>query len=61
LITFHDGWWPYFQLAFLALFSVGVNTQHPFDPKSLSSNGQPGINMCFEVLCPRSGLSTRHL
>jgi hypothetical protein len=25
LITFHDGWWPYFQLAFLALFSVGVN------------------------------------
>ncbi|MET4783650.1 hypothetical protein ABIB56_003672, partial [Glaciihabitans sp. UYNi722] len=26
LITFHDGWWPYFQLAFLALFSNGVNT-----------------------------------
>ena len=25
LITFHDGWWLYFQLAFLALFSVGVN------------------------------------
>ncbi|WP_369831123.1 transposase, partial [Cryobacterium sp. M15] len=28
LITFHSGWWPYFQLAILALFSVGVNNPH---------------------------------
>ena len=27
LITFHDGWWPCFQLALLALFCVGVNTE----------------------------------
>jgi hypothetical protein len=26
VITFHNGQWPHFQLAFLALFSVGVNT-----------------------------------
>ncbi|HEY0162010.1 MAG TPA: hypothetical protein VGB69_04980, partial [Edaphobacter sp.] len=25
LITFHDGRWSYFQLALMALFSVGVN------------------------------------
>ncbi|MFC9773395.1 MULTISPECIES: DUF6188 family protein, partial [unclassified Pseudarthrobacter] len=25
VITFHNGQWPHFQLAFLALFSVGVN------------------------------------
>ncbi|WP_157693488.1 transposase [Pseudarthrobacter equi] len=25
MITFHNGQWPHFQLAFLALFSVGVN------------------------------------
>ncbi|POH71584.1 hypothetical protein CVS27_20250, partial [Arthrobacter glacialis] len=25
LITLHDGWWPCFQLAAVALFSVGVN------------------------------------
>ena len=24
-MTLHDGWWPHFQLAFLAPFSVGVN------------------------------------
>jgi hypothetical protein len=29
LITFHNGRWPCFQLAFLALFSVGVNSQAP--------------------------------
>jgi hypothetical protein len=27
LITFHNGRWLYFQLAFMALFSVGVNRQ----------------------------------
>ncbi|WP_206751161.1 hypothetical protein, partial [Cryobacterium fucosi] len=27
LITFHSGWWSYCQLAFLALFSVGVNNR----------------------------------
>jgi hypothetical protein len=27
LITFRNGRWPYFQLAFLALFWVGVNTR----------------------------------
>ncbi|SFU11205.1 hypothetical protein [Arthrobacter sp. ov118] len=26
VITFHNGQWPHFQLAYLALFSVGVNT-----------------------------------
>ena len=26
LITFHTGWWPCFQSALMALFSVGVNT-----------------------------------
>jgi hypothetical protein len=26
VITFHNGQWPHFQLALLALFSVGVNT-----------------------------------
>ena len=28
-LTLHDGWWPCFQLAVMALFSVGVNKGRP--------------------------------
>ncbi|MBE4716594.1 hypothetical protein [Pseudarthrobacter sp. AB1] len=41
MITFHNGRWPYFQLAFLALFSVGVNST----PRELKKDGAFSIAM----------------
>jgi hypothetical protein len=43
LITFHNGWWPYFQLAFLALFSVGVNICRAFGVDCLASSLAKGF------------------
>ncbi|MBM7472928.1 hypothetical protein [Subtercola frigoramans] len=58
MITFHSGWWPCFQLAVLALFSVGVNTfsvfvnQRPFegDPATIVLTNKLDIDL---VLAPR--------
>jgi hypothetical protein len=67
LITFHNGRWPCFQLAFLALFSVGVNSRPPLGADLLGGSehtvfhtqrhdGNPFKN----IRSSRSGRSSRN-
>ncbi|MFJ6359288.1 hypothetical protein, partial [Pseudarthrobacter oxydans] len=62
VITFHNGQWPHFQLAFLALFSVGVNTPIKTTATATTSNG---ANACPQVnrsrMHARIGTATNHL
>ncbi|WP_233197694.1 hypothetical protein, partial [Cryobacterium sp. Y57] len=58
-ITFHNGWWPYFQLAFLALFSVGVN--RPASSSARYARAADGENDESEMLTgtgPVSGVGS---
>jgi hypothetical protein len=51
VITFHNGQWPHFQLAFLALFSVGVNISRR------SPYGEPVLCVVSEGGGDRAGAS----